>query len=1093
MKRIYTLFIIILFPQLLNSAIIKYDNGEPGGSYFGSRVRWEESVLLKPDGPCYVNKIMVHLSGETAGKDTLWIVGDPSDGGLPPTEFVWHYNALAEPIIIDYDGNPGWREFDISDEELRMGGFDRLCIQHSINPGGPYFTYDSDGPMSPATSYLCDALTPNPDFYNIMGTLFYLPKGDFMVRMEVDYIYPDGRGGSLPAPPASMPDVSVHAGITDGNGNSLRSPIATAADVNSDGYDDIIIKSNVFINQRNGTFEDQSDKFNLRNSSGQGFRGTVWADVDNDGHMDCFGARGNGGDAMLWGTPSGTMTLGDNPELVIDQPTITPMWLDYDTDGRLDLFVAYGRRTENNQEVYFQDKLFHNLGDRNFENVTDGSGIPAAESAPYYDCWGASISDYNNDNLPDPFVATYRLAPDLLYKNLGNAKFDEVGEKTGVRGVRTAYPNYFGHGMGSDWGDYDNDGDLDLAVGNLGHPDSRGLASNPSLIFRNEGPPDYHFTEIHQTLRLKFFEMNAGIVWLDLDLDGLLDIYHCQYAYYKRGDGNDKLSRLYINSKDENNFHLKDMTWETGAVVHGAWSPVRLDYDNDGDMDLLIASSNEYIKLFRNDMQRRGNWASFRIRGNRSEGVPREGFGTSITVEAGGKTYFRSLPGVVMTARSSQNTNELHFGLGDTDIIDKITVNYPNGESTEATDIPVNGKYIIPYKMAPQLHNLAAPALKYPRNFEAGVPITTSFKWHPVQGAEEYVFILYDSENNILKNSIISDPSASVTSDMELTDGKIYSYEVMAKGMGNSAVSSKWIFMVGQPTADAPELIAPAQEEFPVSLTPQFEWTESNYTAPSVLNVHYDMEISTDELFNQNTNIIYSLNTLKYKYKEALQPGTQYFWRVRGVINGNPGPWSETGVFTTFPVPAKVQLNSPEPGDTTTTKPQFEWQELAHADNYDIQVATDEDFEYIAKEFSGINNNHFKFFPRFAEGATYYWHIRGVNEAGNGPWSDTWHFITEGEYSVDDNPLPEGFGLSGCRPNPVEHSGEIIFSTPRPARVKLELFDLSGRLRIAIADNEFPPGNNSAGFDSGDLPPGLYYCRMTAGGGSAVVKIVITK
>ncbi|MFW5701602.1 MAG: FG-GAP-like repeat-containing protein [Bacteroidota bacterium] len=1094
MKFLNTFFILVLIPIGLFSQIIQNDNGKPGGSYAGTRVTWEESVLLKPDGPCKIKKIMIHLSGDNPGLDTIMVCGDPSDGGLPPTEFVWHYNLLIDQLIVDYDGNPGWYEFDVSETGLRADGFDRICIQHNINEGGPYFTYDDNGAEPPVSSYLCDALTPNPDFYNIAGTLFFIPAGDFMVRMEVEYDRPDGRGSSLPPPPPTMNDVSVQAGLTDAEGKPVSAAIASAADINGDGWDDVIIGSRVYINQKDGTFRDKSDLYVLKNSAGQGFSGTVWADVDNDGYMDCFGVRGNGGDAILYGSASGTMTIGNNPEVVLDQPTVTPMWFDYDGDGLLDLFIAYGRKTVSGQEVYYQDKLFHNLGNRRFENLTPGSGIDQAEQSPYYDCWGASIGDYNNDLRPDPFVATYRLAPDLLYNNLGDGTFDEVGEETGVRGNRTDYPDYFGHGMGSDWADFDNDGDFDLAVGNLGHPDSRGLASNPSLIFSNNGAPDYNFTEVHQAMGLKFFEMNAGIVWADLDLDGWQDLFHCQYAYYKRGEGNDKLSRLYINGGQGEYFRLADRTWQTGAEIHGAWSPIRLDYDNDGDMDLLIASSNEYVKLFRNDMERRGNWASFRIEGSPENGVPPEGFGASISVEAGGRTFHRALPGVVMTARASQNSNELHFGLGDAEKIDRITVRYPNGEIFEAENIDINNKYIIPYKQAPEIYTLAAPALKYPHHLETGVPMKTKLEWHKISEAESYMFKVYEAgQSDPLSFGVNNFPDNTASSEIEFPHEGIYYYEVEAISMTESSTSSRWYFMVGEPTASAPQLISPEHNDFPVSIVPRFEWSESEYESFGEIELRYDLQISTDENFVNIIDSAYSLNSTSYKYEDTLRPDSFYNWRVRGVLNGVPGEWSLGNVFRTIPMPAMTLLRSPTVGDTTAVKPEFHWDSVMYADVYDIQVATDENFENIAKEFSGISATKFRFFPAFDGGTKYYWRVRAGNEAGHGEWSPVWHFFTEGESSVMENGLPQGFSIGEAVPNPMQTSGEIEIALPRAAWVKLELLDLSGTVREVFADGEISVGAHSISFNTSNLESGIYYCRMSAGGGAAIRKIIIQK
>lgn len=216
--------------------------------------------------------------------------------------------------------------------------------------------------------------------------------------------------------------------------------------------------------------------------------------------IDCYAVRG-AGDRIYHNNGDGTFsdvtlkTLITNP-----YPTITPIWFDFNQDGKLDIYISNGRTSDaNGNEVYFKDKMWMNNGDGTFIDVSDKVGISDGESTPV-DCWAASPCDYNGDGWTDIFVANYRLAGDFLYKNKRDGTMKEVGAQTNVVGVPTDNPNYFGHGLGCDWGDFNNDGLPDLAVGNLGHPDERGRWSNPSLIYQNPGTDkNFEFNEVHKS------------------------------------------------------------------------------------------------------------------------------------------------------------------------------------------------------------------------------------------------------------------------------------------------------------------------------------------------------------------------------------------------------------------------------------------------------------------------------------------------------------------------------------------------------------------------------------------------------------------
>lgn len=669
--------------------IVKLDNEKFAGNESILRddglTEWEESVILRPAGPCTLKKVIVYWDGENAGQDTLWIVGDPAEGGYQPTLWVAHYNKLTEPIVINYDGTPGWDTIDVSDRKIHIDGHSRAVIQHRIQEGGPYFALDSSS--SASGSFLMnpfDRLFPQ---YELPGKIM-LASRRFKVRLAVEYDFPRANG-SQSAPKPTMVDVAKAAGFVTGTA-TLKSSRVSVADWNNDGFDDVFSASRFFQNNQNGTFTDVTATTNV--SAGA----TAFGDFNNDGLLDIYAVNGMNADKIYRATAPGvwedvTASTGySNP-----YPPVTPIWLDYDRDGWLDIFIANGRTEGAGGEEYFPDQIWRNNGNGTFTNVSAESRLEEGEPEPFYDTWGASVTDLNADGLPDIFVATYRLAPDLLYRNTVGKQFFEEAEAAGVNGVPTSDPNYFGHGVGCEWGDYNNDGHVDLVVGNLGHPDVRGSTSNPSLLYRNSGPPGYSFEDVHMTHGPKFFEMNTGVVWLDVNLDGYLDLWHCQYSYYTTQQDSYRRSRLYINKGPSQDYKLQDMTWNLGANVHGAWTAARLDIDNDGDMDLFVASDKDAVRLYRNDVERKGNFISLRVKGDPSQNINMDAYGTSVRIYANGKQYFRELQGGGGGTTSSQNSSILNFGVGYAPTVDSMVVRFSNGLSKKFDNVRTNRAYVV--------------------------------------------------------------------------------------------------------------------------------------------------------------------------------------------------------------------------------------------------------------------------------------------------------------------------------------------------------------------------------------------------------------
>ncbi|OGU39829.1 MAG: hypothetical protein A2X61_06130 [Ignavibacteria bacterium GWB2_35_12] len=1087
-KAIYLLVsIIILFSSLHSAPVIfKYDNGIPAGMYSNANtLGWDETVMLKPPGPCKINKVQLYLSGTVAAPDTIWVVGDPAEGAYPPSSYCWYINKLADGKIINYTGTPGWYEIDISADNIRADGICSVVIQHRNKQNGPYFTFDNQSQTQEIHSLLVD-LRPNPDFLGIRGTIFARSQGNFMVRFEIEYDFPDGET-TAQAPPPTLVDVTKEAGLVDGNGSPIKSAMVSVVGFNNNEFEDLAVGSYYFSNNGDATFENKSSQANLQ--AGQ----TSWADIDNDGNIDYFALNGGLNDKILFG--NGNLSFVDETDSIIklNQPTVTPMFFDYNHDGLLDLYIAYGRAGD--PEVYYPDQLFKNIGNKKFENVTNTAGISAGEPAPYYDCWGASICDYNNDNWPDAFVATYRLAPDMLFRNAKNGMFDEVGGATGARGIPTYYTNAFGHGMGSDWGDFNNDGYDDLCVGNLGHPDERALNSNPSLLFKNDGPPNWTFTDMHSEMGLKFFEMNAGTVWADLNLDGYLDLVHAQYSYDAKGARNDRFTRFYLNQGPSKNFKLKDVTWETGAYNHGAWAPVRLDFDNDGDMDIIVASGHENLKLFRNDLPNKGYWIAFRLSGSPANNVPNEGFGSNVTVYSGGQKFYRSLPGTVMNGRCSQSSNELNFGIGSVSTIDSVVIKFPNGQTNKFTGLAINTKYKIPYMQSPVRMKLTAPMLLSPLNFTTKMVPDVAFDWSQVSEGTKYEILISnkkDFSDTVLHQNELTQTSSN-SSTFEIN--KTYFWKTRAfSDTDTSNWSSIWEFTVGTPTPLAPKLKNPPNDSLNISAKPKFIWNTSEYYAKYPGITIYDLQYSTDPTCSTDVQSFYGLLDTTFLVTEHLIPDTKYYWRTRGINEGQPSQWSEIWNFTVMALPSKPFLTSPANGDTAVSKrPSLSWEESTNADYYTLELSKSEVFnpDSINYQATDITSTSRKLFKSLDEGTIYYWHVRAGNDGGESEWSQTYNFKTEGILGIEE---VDNSGLFvKTSPNPFDKVTNIEFYLPEPGFTTLNIFNIEGIELETILSEKLDAGNHLVKWDAKRHPTGIYYFQLIIGNKSYTGKLIVIK
>lgn len=368
---------------------------------------------------------------------------------------------------------------------------------------------------------------------------------------------------------------------------NVKSYRITWGDYNNDGYVDAIFDGpRLFKNNKGSKFEEVTEEAGLGKLSK--FNGAVWGDYNNDGYLDIF-LISHKTNQLLKNNKRGsfvnvTEEAFSSPQ---ENPTEAAAWGDINNDGFLDIYVTNYERQGVVRGLGSKDRLFKNNGNGTFEDITDRAGIASDENMCGRDVvW----SDFNNDGFQDIFVSNYRLDPNFLWINRGNSTFVNGAEEKNVIGNEV--DGDYGHTTGSIFGDIDNDGNLDLLSVNLAHPRYIEF-SDRNMLLLNSSHPSYTFKDVFKQSGISFEETNVIPALGDIDNDGDLDLYITS-IYPGRN------SHLYLN---DGKGRFSDISWLSETRVKNAWGCAFADYDNDGDLDLLVASM-EGIRLFENNLKR---------------------------------------------------------------------------------------------------------------------------------------------------------------------------------------------------------------------------------------------------------------------------------------------------------------------------------------------------------------------------------------------------------------------------------------------------------------------------------------------------------
>ena len=449
----------------------------------------------------------------------------------------------------------------------------------------------------------------------------------------------------------------------------------------------------LYHNNGNGTFTDVTKGSGL-DIEIHGMGVTV-GDYDNDGRDDLY-LTAVGGDHLFHNEGNGhfrdvTKESGIANALF----SSSAAWLDYDKDGKLDLFVGnYVQWTPQNDlwcsldgasksyctpESYkgTSAKLYHNLGNGKFEDVTAKAGLGEATSKSL----GVTVFDYNNDGWPDLFVAN-DTQPNKLYRNLGNGTFKEEALAAGVAfgedGVARG-------AMGTDASDYDRSGKQHLIVGNFSNQ-MLGLYHNEgNSLFVDEAPRS-------PVGRASLLNLTFGLFFFDYDLDGLPDIFAANgHLEEEIGRVQPKIHYaqlpLLFRNTGGGKFDPVAGAFTEPLVARGA---AYGDFDGDGDLDVIVSSNNGPAHLYRNDGGNRNHWLQLKLVGTKSN---RDGIGAAVRVtSAQGKQSQTVHSG---SSYCSASDLALTFGLGNDQTATSVEIDWPSGRHQRIDSVKSNQRLVI--------------------------------------------------------------------------------------------------------------------------------------------------------------------------------------------------------------------------------------------------------------------------------------------------------------------------------------------------------------------------------------------------------------
>jgi hypothetical protein len=551
-------------------------------------------------------EFLATLAAAAAGPGTLWAQeGGMASRGVTP-------QPRSKPSGLPFHA----RFTDVArraglNAPIIYGPPDRMdYILESMGCGVAFLDYDNDGWL---------------DIFLLSGT-----RREGPVEGATNRLYKNNRDGTFT-------DVTAKAGL-------VRQGWAcgvTVGDYNNDGFEDLFITSwpqNIlYRNNGDGTFTDVTESAGLLHPSKRWGTGCTWVDYDRDGHLDLFVSN----------------------YLVFDFDKIPPAGKNPACNFK-GVPVNCGPRGL----VPERPMLYHNNGDGTFTEVSERSGISAV--TPTFGLT-AVAADLDGDGWQEIYVASDS-TPSLLFHNRGDGTFREQGLQSGLAVNEDGREQA---GMGIAIGDFDADGSLDVLKTHF--------AEDTAALYRNGGHLDFEDVTLRSGLRVETRYVSWGDGIVDLDNDGWPDLFWVTGSTFpeverKHPEFPHKTPRVLFRNLGGGRFEeLLDGAGPAVAEAHASRGVAFGDFDNDGDLDILIMNINEPPSLLRNDLGGTGHCLKVKLVGTRSN---RSAIGAVVTATYGGRRQAQAV--LASSGYLSCNDRRVHFGLGSASTAD-LEIVWPSG------------------------------------------------------------------------------------------------------------------------------------------------------------------------------------------------------------------------------------------------------------------------------------------------------------------------------------------------------------------------------------------------------------------------------
>jgi hypothetical protein len=428
--------------------------------------------------------------------------------------------------------------------------------------------------------------------------------------------------------------------------------------------------------------------------------GVTTGDFDSDGDVDLY-VTNLGRNALLRNDGRGKFTnVAKEAGLEDDGFSACAAFGDIDNDGDLDLVVtkyldlaritdracfdSRSLRTYCNPTIYnapMHDSLFLNNGEGIFKDISESSGLSAIEGTGL----GVFIANITSDNLPDIFIANDAM-PDRLWVNQGDGTFVDEAMKRNIAMDDTGVAKA---GMGATPVDIDQDGDLDVFVTNI--------LSESDSFYRNDREFFQDMTRKSGLSAESRAYTRWGIVFADFNNDGLLDLFETTGGVATGSQiysTEDPLAEPNLLFKQEVGGRFVKVQPQGGTrelLIESSHGVAAGDIDGDGGVDLVIVNTNGKVNIFRNSVQNRGDWVSFRVLNtNNTDAI---GAQVEIILDDGSRQFAQ-----VQTARgyASAHSPKIHFGLGKKNIKEAI-ITWVDGKKTTIESPKIGVEHSVKY------------------------------------------------------------------------------------------------------------------------------------------------------------------------------------------------------------------------------------------------------------------------------------------------------------------------------------------------------------------------------------------------------------